>query len=739
MIVAMLLAVLPSGAALAQQFRAPEFTTKPKVVKKRVRHPFRPAMPLRNPVRPVSVASPSDDAATKDGDQGDEPIVVTTLLPPPDPFEAAETKPAEAPAPEAEPASDTDDSEKLDATETAEEMSDEPVDQPTVVTDLSPPEDPFKPAEENSVEALAPETEPASEPEEAAEATETVEAPSHDATVVIEVLPPEDVAAADQPEAEASDDNEPIETAAITPPSDPAPVADDKGTEASEEESATDDASDATSSDDETETLVETVPEVVEPPAHPVVAAIRVTLADPDYHKGIRPAALKALESFYETHADAPVWITDGGFSTNAQAVIGEIGKADEWGLDARAFDVPDADGRPATPEVQAAAELKLDMAILKYARFAQGGRLTPKKVSKLFDQRPSLRDPKTVLTEVATAGAPVDYLTSLHPQHQQFQLLQGALAKARAQNNTRDIQLIVINMERWRWMPRQLGSLHVWNNVPEFNARVVKNGKIIYVDKTIVGQLKYATPFFSAPMRNIVVHPDWTLPPTILNEDIAPNLRKPKTLFGGSNTAILRHHRIRVSLMGETIDPDEVDWANVNIHKYRFTQPSGPANVLGKFKFNFPNKHAIYMHDTPQRGLFSERVRTFSHGCIRVHEPDRLATLLLAEDKGWGARQINDLVAQGENKVIALRRPVPVHLTYFTVTVGADGRLQNFADIYGIDGRMAPKLFDRPVHFQAPADPVIAEANARFRNGGRSSRQTGGGLGGLISGMFGN
>jgi len=714
-IVAVLLAMLPSGAALAEQFHTPEAATKPKVIKKAVRHPFRPTMPARNPVRPVSAAAePSDEAATTDEDQADEePIVVTNLLPPADPFEAAETKPAEALAPETEQASDTDDSEKSDnATETAAEMSNKPAEQPTVVTDLSPPEDPFeldetdsaetepandtvaseKPGEvveaaENSSDepASASEKEQASEAEESNDAPEAVAAPSHDATVVIEVLPPDDVA------------------------------------------------------DDETETLVETVPEVVEPPAHPVVAAIRVTLADPDFRRGVRPAALKALESFYETHHDAPVWITESGFSTNAQTLIAEIGKASDWGLDVRAFDVPNADGLPSTPEKQAAAELKLDKAILKYARFAQGGRLTPSRISNLFDQRPSLRDPKTVLADLAAADAPSDILVSLHPQHEQFKRLQAALVKARANNNTRDIQLIAINMERWRWMPRQLGSLHVWNNVPEFNTRVVKNGRNIYQEKTIVGQLKYATPFFSASMRDIVVHPDWTLPPTILNEDLAPNLRKPKTLFGQSNTAILRRHKIRVSLKGQPINPDEVDWNKVSIHKYTFTQPSGPANVLGQFKFNFPNKHAIYMHDTPERDLFGERVRTFSHGCIRVHQPARLATLLLAEDKGWSAAKINALVAQGENKVIALRRPVPVHLTYFTLTVGEDGRLQTFADIYGLDGRMAPKLFDKPVKFSAPADPVIAEANMRTRNRGRTNQQTGGGLGGLISGLFGN
>ncbi|MBQ0818292.1 MAG: hypothetical protein KBT60_10020, partial [Methyloceanibacter sp.] len=173
-IVAVLLAMLPSGAALAEQFHTPEAATKPKVIKKAVRHPFRPTMPARNPVRPVSAAAePSDEAATTDEDQADEePIVVTNLLPPADPFEAAETKPAEALAPETEQASDTDDSEKSDnATETADEISNKPAEQPTVVTDLSPPEDPFELDETDSAE-----TEPANDTVASEKPGEVVEA-----------------------------------------------------------------------------------------------------------------------------------------------------------------------------------------------------------------------------------------------------------------------------------------------------------------------------------------------------------------------------------------------------------------------------------------------------------------------------------------------------------------------------------------------------------------------------------
>ncbi|ODS01994.1 hypothetical protein AUC69_00395 [Methyloceanibacter superfactus] len=267
-----------------------------------------------------------------------------------------------------------------------------------------------------------------------------------------------------------------------------------------------------------------------------------------------------------------------------------------------------------------------------------------------------------------------------------------------------------------------------------------MKGGKPIYVEKTIVGQDKYATPFFSAPMRNIVVHPNWTVPPTIVKEDLAPKLQAPRGIFGPSKTDTLRRFGLSVSYKGEPVDADSVDWANVNIHTYTFTQDPGPTNVLGKFKFNFPNRHAIYMHDTVQPELFSERVRTLSHGCIRVHEPDRFAALLLAEDKGWSYGQVQRLVAKDSSTVVGLNRKVPVHLTYFTATIDENGGLNRFADIYGIDNRMAAKLFENPARFPVPSTPALVE-QSRSGDQDRSARRRGGGggLDDLISGLFGN
>jgi murein L,D-transpeptidase YcbB/YkuD len=305
-------------------------------------------------------------------------------------------------------------------------------------------------------------------------------------------------------------------------------------------------------------------------------------------------------------------------------------------------------------------------------------------------------------------------------------------------------VQLITANMERWRWMPAELGSFHIWNNVPEFNTRVVKGGETIYVEKTIVGELKYATPFFSAPMRSVVFHPEWNVPETILREDLQPALQRGGGgFFGGGGFAVLEKHGLRVSLKGQPVDPRTVDWTTANIRDYTFTQPPGPANVLGKFKFNFPNRHAVYMHDTVQPELFAKTVRTLSHGCIRVNQPERLAAFLLGEDKGWSPEKVRSMLGGGTQQV-ALSHHIPVHLTYFTAVVDESGHLQTFPDYYGLDNPTAQALFgNAAVRFQGPSIPageIVSQAPPPRQQERRSRRIGGpGSIGGGFSGLFGN
>jgi murein L,D-transpeptidase YcbB/YkuD len=364
---------------------------------------------------------------------------------------------------------------------------------------------------------------------------------------------------------------------------------------------------------------------------------------------------------------------------------------------------------------------------------------LSAPRISNLFDQKPNVLDPKAVLIEVAASASPGVYLTSLHPKQEQFESLRQALIKAVAASKARGrkpdgdatVQRLIVNMERWRWMPPNLGSYYVWNNVPAFTTRVMKNGKSIYVEKAIVGRVKYATPIFSSDMRSIVFNPEWVVPETIKLEDLQPRLRQVGSR--GPDVSVLRENKLSVSYKGRPVEAETVDWGRANILHYTFTQPPGPANVLGVLKFNFPNRHAIYMHDTVQPALFKETVRTLSHGCIRVREPDRLAALLLAEDKGWSAQQVKDLLAKGNNTGVSLTRSVPVHLTYVTVAFDGVGKLRTYDDIYGLDKKMAAALFGKSEALTAdvPAPERPKKKSAWNANSGSFANS--------IPGLFGN
>lgn len=430
----------------------------------------------------------------------------------------------------------------------------------------------------------------------------------------------------------------------------------------------------------------------------PVIDHIRTKLVDPDLRGNTHPEDLAALDAFYGSDSAAPLWITDMGLSARGQRALVEIEKANDWGLDAAAFTLPPANDLPAGLEEQALTEIKLDLALLKYARFARGGRLNPRELSGLFDQAPPLRDPKVVLLEIAAAEAPDAYLRSLHPKHVQFVQLREALLKERggrsgeavkALGSPADIRRLIINMERWRWMPEDLGPFHVWSNTPEFMLYVVKDGKAIFADKTQVGTSNDPTPVFSAEMITIVFNPEWIAPRSVLVKDLLPRLRK-------KNYAILNKYAFAVSYQGNPVNPTKIDWARVNIRDYTFTQRPGPNSNLGKVKFLMPNKHDVLLHDTfpARRKVFQRPMRAIGYGCVRMERPERFAEVLLAKDRGWSASEVTEVWKNSVDSPVDLNQEIPVHLTYFTAVVDDTGKVDTFADIYGLDRKLAKALF---------------------------------------------
>jgi len=286
---------------------------------------------------------------------------------------------------------------------------------------------------------------------------------------------------------------------------------------------------------------------------------------------------------------------------------------------------------------------------------------------------------------------------------------------------NSQKIQLILNNMERWRWLPEDLGDLYVWNNVPEFRARVFRGEKTVFSEKIIVGLPEWATPSFMADMKYIIFHPSWGVPRGIKLKELLPRLKRaqPQSLFdffggGGGTGAVFKAYNLEVYRNGQKVNPNGIKWNSSNILNYSFVQPAGKKNPLGVVKFRFPNKHNVYMHDTIERELFAKSRRAYSHGCIRVRDPIKLAAVLLEQDQSMSPASTRRKARSGGS--VTLQSRVPVYVTYMTARVDEDGKLHTYGDLYGRDSRLARQM-GRSMRFDEPKVAKPKSSSPRKRS----------------------
>ena len=491
------------------------------------------------------------------------------------------------------------------------------------------------------------------------------------------------------------------------------------------------------------------------------------------------------LVEYYSNPEQRLLWVDENGINARGKAVMAEIRQADDYGLRAADYKLPDTDGFSASENPTdwlADAEIQISFAALDYAHDARGGRIEPQKISKNLDPTLALPNPTEVIESIAFRSDPAAYLRSFQPDQPQFEALRQKLIELRGGNvekakevihipdgptlklgvedqqvallrqrldmpatdgneslfdqgvldavkqfqaahgthadgmvgpGTRRmlnaphkreagvnkqarVKSILVNMERWRWLPHDLGGMYINANIPEFMLKVVKEDETIHSTRIVVGKPNTQTPVFSNEMQTVVFGPYWHVPNSIKVGEIRPYLRQEASWFfggGGWNTGILQRQGLHVRYGGREIDPRSLDWDRIDIRSLEIYQPPGPNNVLGKVKFLFPNKHDVYMHDTSQRHLFAKQVRAESHGCMRVQHPDQLASIIMKHDQGWsGARTISAL-DNSYDQQIALRNKIPVYITYFTLKVNPDGSFSTFGDLYGHDPRMAAAL----------------------------------------------
>jgi L,D-transpeptidase YcbB len=447
-----------------------------------------------------------------------------------------------------------------------------------------------------------------------------------------------------------------------------------------------------------------------------------------------------AIDAFYGGRNYAPIWITDGKVNARAQAVIAYFAHVDADGLDPADYAVPNfaASGDPAA---LADAEIKLTAAVLTYAHHASVGRVHWSRVSSDILYNQMAPEPAEILAAMVASTDIAATLDGYEPHTPGYLALKAKLAEIRGgkvekgkapiangpalklgmqdervpdlrdrlgvsgdgtaydkdlaaavkkfqaahdlppsgvltaatvealngRQPDRQVDIILANMERWRWMPHQFPSTYVIVNLPDFTLRVMHDNKLVWTTRIVIGKPEMPTPIMTAEMKYITINPTWNVPPSIVNREYLPALAQDPTVL---------------ARMGLRVDYNR----DGSVH---ISQPPGDKNALGRIRFNFPNKFLVYQHDTPDKYMFAYDKRAFSHGCMRVQDPQRYAEVLLSlvrPSDGYTLERIKQMIAEGSETDIQFPAFVPVNLTYQTAFVDDDGKLEFREDVYGRD-----------------------------------------------------
>jgi murein L,D-transpeptidase YcbB/YkuD len=374
----------------------------------------------------------------------------------------------------------------------------------------------------------------------------------------------------------------------------------------------------------------------------------------------------EAIAAFYALGEFKPLWVGEDGWSLAARSLIAALKAAEQEGLTPADYPIPPLEAKQAADATALAeAELKLSAAAVLYARDARGARVEPSRLSRLITPTLDLPSGDRVLTALAATKDAGAALASFNPPHAGYRALKAKLAEVRKNQPSARLEGdILANMERWRWLPAEMGKRHVWVNVPEYKLRLVREGRPIHEARVIVGKPETPTPIFSDEMDHAIVNPSWYVPPSIFYNE-----------FGGSAAyAASRGYEVRRTRDG-----------GISVR-----QPPGERNALGFIKFMFPNQHAVYLHDTPNRKLFGAEKRAFSHGCVRLDQPFRFGEFVLGSE--WTEARLRSLIGKGE-RTIRLPEKIPVHITYFTLMVDEKGELRQIADLYAVHNKVRVAL----------------------------------------------
>lgn len=389
--------------------------------------------------------------------------------------------------------------------------------------------------------------------------------------------------------------------------------------------------------------------------------------------------------AFYEQRQFLPAWIDGDRTTPPMKELISQLKYSEAHGLDPASYHVRDFeqarersqtkfDGTRFDATTVPDLDARMTYAYLRYAADLLGWDAHAKEVYENWLVEPKKEDLAARLSEAVKDNHVRATLEELAPTHPQYKGLQAALARER-QNPTGHEEGLKMNLERWRWAPRDLGDRYVLVNVPAYQLQVMEGDQPKLAMRVVVGKPDTPTPLFSDEMTYIVFSPSWNVPESIIRKELQPRLV--------NNPDYLRRMGIEVvGTSGEEVDPAAVDWEDESATSgLRFRQPPGEDNALGGVKFVFPNHFSIFLHDTPTVKLFAKPQRALSHGCIRVEDPVGLARYVLGDQPEWTEPRIVDAMHKDEEHAVTLKHKLPVHIGYWTAWVGPDGKSVTYTD----------------------------------------------------------
>jgi len=422
--------------------------------------------------------------------------------------------------------------------------------------------------------------------------------------------------------------------------------------------------------------------------------------------------ARAAIGAFYAVRGFRPVWVEGDGLTPAGHSVLDRLARASDDGLSLGAFAPPLTPVRYSSPQALADAEIAIAAAVVIYAEQASGSRVSPTRVSRLISETPAVADPGAALAETAAAADPGKRLSDFNPPQKGYRDLRDALQRlserdegvarsesslgpasdllasnddaesvarlahprikrlahrgrrtvvAAADSTDRERSTILANMEMWRWQPRDMGERRIEVNIPDFSVSVMDGDELVHRARVVVGKPTSPTPVFSDVMRYVVINPSWRVPQSIIKKEMMSKLD------------YLSSHGYEVKTVNGRVT---------------VRQLPGERNALGRLAFMFPNDYAVYLHDTPSQDLFEADTRAFSHGCVRVEDPVRLAEIVL----DWPEERITRAFGKKE-RAVYLPQPLPIHIEYFTAFVDEYGDFHERPDLYGLTGKVTNTL----------------------------------------------